>query len=183
MARVIAERAAVVPLLAEVFRIYGFEGASLARITEGTKLGKGSMYNFFPGGKEEMAEAVLAEIDGWFRLHVFEPLSDSADARAGIANMFDETERYFNSGRKVCLVGVFALGNERDRFAVKVKEYFKAWVDALAAALRRLGRGSEAVALAEEVVGVIQGALVLARAFDRPELFGATLQRLRERLL
>jgi hypothetical protein len=97
--------------------------------------------------------------------------------------MFDETERYFNSGRKVCLVGVFALGNERDRFAVKVKEYFKAWVDALAAALRRLGRGSEAEALAEEVVGGIQGALVLARAFDRPELFGATLQRLRERLL
>jgi AcrR family transcriptional regulator len=183
MARVIAERAAVVPLLAEVFRIYGFEGASLARITEGTKLGKGSMYNFFPGGKEEMAEAVLAEIDDWFRQHVFEPLGDSADARAGIATMFDETERYFNSGRKVCLVGVFALGNERDRFAVAVKEYFKAWVDALAAALLRLGRGSEAVALAEEVVGGIQGALVLARAFDRPELFSATLQRLRERLL
>jgi AcrR family transcriptional regulator len=183
MARVNAERAAVVPLLAEVFRIYGFEGASLARITEGTKLGKGSMYNFFPGGKEEMAEAVLAEIDDWFRQHVFEPLGDSADARAGIATMFDETERYFNSGRKVCLVGVFALGNERDRFAVAVKEYFKAWVDALAAALLRLGRGSEAVALAEEVVGGIQGALVLARAFDRPELFSATLQRLRERLL
>jgi hypothetical protein len=83
----------------------------------------------------------------------------------------------------VCLVGVFALGNERDRFAVAVKEYFKAWVDALAAALLRLGRGSEAVPLAEEVVGGIQGALVLARAFDRPELFSATLQRLRERLV
>lgn len=184
MARVIAEREDVVPLLAEVFRTYGFEGASLARITEGTRLGKGSIYHFFPGGKEEMAAAVLTEIDGWFRRHVFEPLRESADAVEGIAAMFEQVGRYFLSGRKVCLVGVFALGNERDRFAERVREYFSAWIDALAAALMRAGRSSEqAFALAEEVVGGIQGALVLARAFDRPEMFTATLDRLRVRLL
>ena len=183
MARTIAERADVLPLLAEVFRVYGFEGASLARITEGTRLGKGSMYHFFPGGKEEMAEAVLGEIDAWFQRHVFEPLREGADAEAGIADMFSQVERYFLSGRKVCLVGVFALGNERDRFAVKVRDYFGAWIDALASALVRTGRsGAAAAALAEEVVGGIQGALVLARAFDRPEVFGASLLRLRERI-
>lgn len=183
MARVIAERADVVPLLAEVFRAYGFEGASLARITEGTRLGKGSIYNFFPGGKEEMADAVLGEIDAWFRLHVFEPLHESADAADGIAHMFDQVERYFQSGRKVCLVGVFALGNERDRFAIKVRDYFAAWIDALSSALVRTGKsGAEAAALAEEVVGGIQGALVLARAFDRPDVFVTTTQRLRMRL-
>ena len=183
MARMIAERADVVPLLAEVFRAYGFEGASLARITEGTRLGKGSIYNFFPGGKEEMADAVLGEIDAWFRLHVFEPLQESADAAGGIVHMFDQVERYFLSGRKVCLVAVFALGNERDRFAIKVRDYFAAWVDALSSALVRSGRsGTEAAALAEEVVGGIQGALVLARAFDRPQVFANAMQRLRSRL-
>lgn len=183
MARMIAERADVVPLLAEVFRTYGFEGASLARITEGTRLGKGSIYNFFPGGKEEMADAVLGEIDAWFRQHVFEPLHEGADAAAGIAHMFEQVERYFLSGRKVCLVGVFALGNERDRFAAKVRDYFAAWIDALAGALVRSGKsGTEAAALAEEVVGGIQGALVLARAFDRQDVFVSTLQRLRMRL-
>jgi len=184
MARVIAERDDVVPLLAEVFRAYGFEGASLARITEGTKLGKGSIYHFFPGGKEEMAAAVLSDIDDWFRLQVFAPLRESADAEQGIALMFDEVGRYFLSGRKVCLVGVFALGNERDRFADKVRDYFAAWIDALAVALVRTGRGSvDASALAEEAVGSIQGALVLSRAFDRTEMFTATLDRLRARLL
>ncbi|CAN7440354.1 TetR/AcrR family transcriptional regulator [Pseudoduganella sp. LjRoot289] len=183
MARTIAERADVLPLLAEVFRTYGFEGASLARITEGTKLGKGSMYNFFPGGKEEMADAVLGEIDAWFRLHVFEPLREASDAEAGIEFMFEQVERYFLSGRKVCLVGVFALGNERDRFAVKVRDYFEAWIAALAAALARTGKdGAAAAELAEEVVGGIQGALVLARAFDRPAVFGASLLRLRARV-
>ncbi|AIY41118.1 transcriptional regulator [Collimonas arenae] len=171
-------------MLAEVFRVYGFEGASLARITEGTKLGKGSIYHFFPGGKEEMAEAVLCEIDVWFRTHVFVPLRQGADAASAIDDMFREVGHYFLSGRKVCLVGVFALGNERDRFAEKVKSYFVEWVAALEAALLRAGKdAANAAALAEEVVGGIQGALVLARAFDRPAVFMAAMQRLRQRLI
>ena len=66
MARTVAERSDVLPLLAEVFREHGYEGASLSLISKATGLGKGSLYHFFPGGKEEMAVAVLAEIDGWF---------------------------------------------------------------------------------------------------------------------
>ena len=183
MARVMGERGDVLPLLAEVFRTYGFEGASLARITEGTGLGKGSIYNFFPGGKEEMADAVLAEIDGWFRDQVFQPLRTAGDARQAVAQMFTAVGRYFLSGRKVCLVGVFALGHERDRFAVKVQSYFAEWVDALAAALLRGGHDAvNAQALAEDVVGGIQGALVLARAAGEPELFMRALARMEQRL-
>jgi hypothetical protein len=29
-------------------------------------LGKGSLYHFFPGGKEDMAKAVLDEVAVWF---------------------------------------------------------------------------------------------------------------------
>ena len=183
MARMIAERSDVIPLLAEVFRTYGFEGASLARISEGTKLGKGSIYHFFPGGKEEMAAAVLTEIDDWFQANVFTPLREGAGGKGGSAAMFREVSRYFMAGQKVCLVGVFALGNERDRFAVKVKAYFAAWIAALEAALRREGKDAKsAAALAEEVVVGIQGALVIARALDRPAVFTNTLRRLQSRL-
>ncbi|MCO4855440.1 TetR/AcrR family transcriptional regulator [Herbaspirillum sp. WGmk3] len=184
MARVIAEKDDVIPLLAEVFRTYGFEGASLARISEGTRLGKGSIYHFFPGGKEEMAQAVLGHVDAWFRQHVFEPLNERDDAVAGIKAMFDDVSRYFLSGQRVCLVGVFALGNERDRFAVMVRDYFIAWIDALASALVRTGRKpKEARTLAEEVVGGIQGALVLARALDSTDVFADALKRFQKRLL
>lgn len=184
MARVIAEREDVIPMLAEVFRTYGFEGASLARIAEQTKLGKGSIYHFFPGGKEEMAEAVLSQVDQWFRQNVFAPLKTQTDAAAGIAAMFEQVKAYFLSGRRVCLVGVFALGNERDRFAAAVRDYFSGWIDALSDALVRAGRKpEEARQLAEEVVAGIQGALVLARAFDRSEVFTDALDRLSVRLL
>lgn len=179
-----AERAALVPVLAEVFRAHGYEGASLARITEGTGLGKGSLYHYFPGGKEEMAQAVLAHIDRWFEVNVFAPLREEIDATAGVARMFDECGNYFLSGRKVCIVGVFALSSTRDRFALAVKNYFTAWAGSLYDALLRAGHAEPAAAgLAEDIVGAIQGALVLARAVDDPQVFTRTLERLRTRAL
>ncbi|MCF4166263.1 TetR/AcrR family transcriptional regulator [Zavarzinia compransoris] len=180
--RRVAERADVIPLLAEVFREFGFEGASLARITAATGLGKGSLYHFFPGGKEEMATAVLAEIDAWFEREIYAPLRDGTDAAAAIAHMFDASEAYFRSGRRVCLVGAFALGDTRDRFAAALSTYFAAWVEALDMALRRLGWPAEAAAgAAAEAVGAIQGAIVLARALDRPDVFTMLLDGWRRR--
>lgn len=177
------QREELIPVLAEIFRAYGYEGASLARITEATGLGKGSLYYPFPGGKEEMANAVLAEIDGWFQREVFQPLRDTPDAMAGIDHMFRETGRYFLSGRKVCLVGVFALVNVRDRFADRVKDYFVAWAAALNAALLRSGKDADdAAGLTEEILAGIQGALVLARAINDPAVFVRTLGRLQMRL-
>ncbi|MBS0519521.1 MAG: TetR/AcrR family transcriptional regulator [Proteobacteria bacterium] len=180
MPRIIAERADTLPAIAEVFREYGYEGASLALIGKATGLGKGSLYHFFPGGKEEMASAVLAEIDGWFETHMFGPLRDSREPERAIETMFDSVESYFRSGRRVCLVGVIALGDARERFAQPVSGYFKRWVDALADALVRSGRDRlPARALAEEVVAGIQGAIVLARALDDPGAFGRTVTALR----
>ena len=54
-----SRREEIIPLLAEVFRTQGYEGASLSRLGEASGLGKGSLYNFFPGGKEEMAAAAV----------------------------------------------------------------------------------------------------------------------------
>ena len=168
--------------VAEVFREHGFEGASLSAITARTGLGKGSLYHFFPGGKEEMAEAVLAEIDGWFTRAIFAPLRDDPDPETAIRQMLRETDAYFRSGRRVCLIGAFALGDTRDRFAARIAAYFAAWRDALAEALTRAHR-SGASERAEHAVLAIQGALVLARALDDPGVFGRALERLEQELL
>lgn len=173
----------MLPQLGEVFRVHGYEGASLTLITAATGLGKGSLYHLFPGGKAQMASEVLAEIDAWFERHVFAPLRGEADAQRGVTIMFDAVDAYFRSGQRVCLVGVFALGTARDEFSVAVRGYFAAWTEALAQALRRAGHDRTAAAdLAEDVLAGIQGALVLARAADNPTLFGRALTRLRRRL-
>lgn len=182
MARPIIERKDMLPRLAEVFRTHGYEGASLALISDATGLGKGSLYYFFPGGKEEMAAAVLGEIDGWFRENIFEPLRAAQDPRDAIGAMFDSVERYFDRGGRVCLVGLFALGDERDRFSQAINAYFSEWIESLAQAFRAEGRSPGAAReIAEEIVAGVQGALVLARSLREPEAFLRCLQRLRAR--
>src|ERR1700740_1658669 len=140
MAKIVSEGADYVPAMAEVFREHGFEGASIALISERTGLGKGSLYHFFPGGKEEMASAVLSEIEAWFTTHVFAALQWDSDPQSAIERMFAAVVEYFDSGRRVCLVGAFALASSRDRFAKQVSSYFRMWKEALAAALVRIGR-------------------------------------------
>jgi len=179
-----AEREIILPQLGEIFREHGFEGASLSVITDKTGLGKGSLYHFFPGGKEEMATVVLAEIDLWFQVNVYQPLRASDDPAAGIDHMFKAVEDYFRAGRRVCLVGVFALDNTRDRFASAVKSYFADWAKSLTLALKRCGyENAEAKALTEDILGGIQGGLVLARALDDPAVFSRTLKRLRQGII
>lgn len=181
MARLVAERGDAIPALAEIFREHGYEGASLKLIGEGTGLGKGSLYHFFPGGKEEMAEAVLEDIAGWFEAHVYRPLGEGEPAQA-LAGMFAAVSEYFRSGRRVCLVGAFALNDSRDRFPALVRPYFDRWLAALSGALERGGAGrGEAARLAREVVAGIQGAIVLTRALDDETPFREALERLESR--
>lgn len=183
MARNAAGQERILPALAEAFREHGYEGASLTLISEATGLGKGSLYHFFPGGKADMAAAVLAEIDAWFEVHVFAPLRSTATPREGIGAMLDAVERYFAAGRRVCLVGLFALGDCRDAFERQVRDYFARWIAALTAALMRGGLDrTSAAGLAEEAVAGIQGALVLARALGDRKVFTRAVERLRARL-
>ena len=183
MARVLAGRADIIPRLGEVFREHGFEGASLAVITKATGLGKGSLYHFFPGGKEEMAEAVLQEIDRWFVTEVFQPLRTDGDAALAIREMMQAVETYFRSGNRVCLIGAFALSDVRDRYSRRIAEYFAEWQAALAVPLRALGHDPAAADdLAEDVVAAIQGGLVTARALNDPAVFVRVLRRCEARL-
>ncbi|WP_294238108.1 TetR/AcrR family transcriptional regulator [uncultured Sphingomonas sp.] len=183
MARLIAERADALPGLAEVFRDHGYAGASLSLIGAATGLGRGSLYHFFPGGKREMAEAVLADIHGWFEQAVFAPFAQADDPRAGIDAMMVAVDRYFRSGQQACLFGAWGLGATRDPFGPAIAGYFQRWIAALADALERGGvNGEHATTLAQDVVSGIQGAITLSRALADPSLFRATLGRLTARL-
>ncbi|BEV45338.1 TetR/AcrR family transcriptional regulator [Afipia carboxidovorans] len=181
MARTVFEKSDAITLVAEVFRELGFEGASLYEITERTGLSKGSLYHFFPGGKEGMAVEILSHIEQWFVTEVFEPLEHD-EPQAAIARMWEAVDAYFRSGRRVCLLGAFALDETRDRFRKPIELYFKRWIEALAGALVRGGVEKEAArGLAEEIVGAIQGALTVSRALKDEAVFGRTLMRLRAR--
>lgn len=183
MARLVSEKADVIPVLAEVFREHGYEGTSLSLISQATSLGKGSLYHFFPGGKDEMMTSVLAVIDHWFETEIFQPLLTSTQPAASLEAMFEAVLAYFASGQRVCLVGLLGLSNSRDRFADAIRTYFIRWVQALTTALRgRHATEQAAREHAEQIVAGIQGAIVLARALDAPDVFARIVGEMKRRL-
>lgn len=176
MARTVHERADLIPVLGEVFREYGFEGASLAVMTQRTGLGKGSLYHFFPGGKTEMAQAVLADIHTWFEQQIFRPLLEGQN----LATMFDAVEDYFAQGQRVCLVGVFALTETRDEFATSISNYFEQWQICLEHYFISSGHSlTQAEQQAADILITIQGGLTLSRARQDTRYFSQAMQRLR----
>ena len=184
MPKIIAERSDVIPVLAEIFREYGYEGASLSLIASRTGLGKGSLYHFFPGGKEQMASEVLREIDGWFEDAVYKPLRDADDPRAAILEMCRSVATYFWSGKRVCLIGAFALDNVRDRFSDAIRDYFAVWQRSLQKALTRIGHDADRASdIAEDAILSIQGALVLSRALGDTAVFERAMVRVEAGLL
>lgn len=182
MTRTVFEKSDVIPLITEVFRELGYEGASLSKITARTRLSKGSLYYFFPGGKDEMAAEILAHIDQWFIKNIFEPL-EKHEPLAAIDRMWQEVDTYFQSGQRICLIGAFALDETRDRFAAVIRQYFIRWIEALSAALAQTGISKEtADQISEETIASIQGALILSRALNDESVFERTLANLSQRV-
>ncbi|MCA0928068.1 TetR/AcrR family transcriptional regulator [Ruegeria profundi] len=179
MTRTVAERDDVIPVLAEVFRHHGYEGASIGIISARTGLGRSSLYHFFPGGKKEMATAVLTHVAQWFETNVFTIL-DSLPPPAAINKMLDAVTAYFEGGNRICLVGAFALDATRDQFTDAVRSYFNRWISSLAACLERLQPTvSDALFQARRIVATIQGGIILARATEHPETFHSLIDDLR----
>ncbi|MGE8131861.1 TetR/AcrR family transcriptional regulator [Methylobacterium sp. NPDC080182] len=182
--RVQTGRSGTVPALAEAFREHGFEGASLSVLSKATGLGKGSLYNFFPGGKEEMMEAALADVDAWFEKVIFSTLEHANDPTTAITSMIEDVTRYFRSGRRVCLVGCIGLNASGAIFADRIKNYFARWIFSLAQCLESGGVSkSQASQLAEEVISGIQGAIVLARALEDDAVFLRVVHRQHSKLV
>ncbi|RBM07769.1 TetR/AcrR family transcriptional regulator [Novacetimonas cocois] len=171
--------------IGELFRVHGYSGTSLSQITEATGKGKGSLYHFFPGGKHDMAEQVLAQVDAWFSQHVFDVLNHAAPPRDAIRRMFAAVNEYYRAGRRVCLMGSFAQESAtREQFARRINVFFRRWIIALRDMLRRTGiEGGRATYLAEDTVAAIQGALVVSQALETPRLFGRMMERAAATLL
>jgi AcrR family transcriptional regulator len=172
-------RPEIIAALTEVFRERGYEGASLARLAAATGLKKASLYYHFPGGKEEMAEAVLDALAAWFTENMFAPLRGDEPLEARVQAMRAALDAHYGGGEKGCLFGLLAMGETRDRFASRTAAFFGAWIASLSAALIEAGfEDEDAVRRAADVVMEVEGALMLSRGLADTGPFQRVLRRL-----
>jgi AcrR family transcriptional regulator len=172
-----------IPCLLQLFRQYGYDGATLSKISEATGLGKASLYHHFPGGKDEMVEAVLSFLGDWLDQTILQPLSSPGDAVDRLRRMCDRISDLYDGGQQPCLSAILLLGSARDVFHDKVKARYRLWIDAIAAVLVGLGMQAElAKQRGEDALIAIQGSLIVSQALDDPSAFQRVVQQLPNQL-
>ena len=170
--------------LIPVFRRYGYEGATLSRLSQATGLGRSSLYHHFPKGKEEMATAVLEYVNRWFAQTVLAPLRTSEDPVQRLQLMCQNLNEFYHQGQESCLLNAISFGEGDDLFHASIKQALKTWIGELAQVLVEAAIEPEvAHSRAEEAVILIQGALVLVRGLDDTASFERVMAHLPERLL
>ena len=163
-----------------VFRSHGYEGTTMAVLSQATGLQKSSLYHHFPGGKNEMLEtAVLATIVELER-RVFRFLDTNDDAAERIAQVLEGFEIYTNGGRRSCLLAVIAQSSVAENFKSRIGAQFSAWITRLSTTLVEFGHGPKrADTLALETLETLYGSLVVGRLLGTFEIFDLGLQRCR----
>ena len=174
----------VVARLMRVFRREGYDGASLARLSEATGLGRSSLYHHFPRGKEDMAEAIL-DASGLRAAHlILAPLAAEGPVRPRLEAMARGLGEFYDGGKEACLIELFGVGSTGTQFIPHLSRTIAALKQAIAGALRDADIAPDvALRRAEDTLVAIQGSLVLARASGSTDVFHRTLAELPDRLL
>ncbi|WP_412060961.1 TetR/AcrR family transcriptional regulator [Rubrivirga sp. IMCC45206] len=185
----LARREAMLDAALAVFGEHGFEGATLDGIADRAEFGKGTLYNYFPGGKDELFHALFEEhVVSGLRAVVARalpddrPLDTAADARAGFHDLLLGLLEHFEANRSVLRLfmteGPRAL-HDPDRMADLVDQ-FAGLTDAVAAAVERSMaagaiRALPPLSVAHLLFGNVRGLLLAHAAHDCARPGAATL--------
>lgn len=166
-------REAFLATMARLIEIQGYYATGLNQIVAESGAPKGSLYYYFPAGKEELTAEVIArtarQIEGRIRTH----LAASADPAEAVyrfllalAGAVEATD--CRGGGPIATVALeTAFSSERLRQACD--EAYKSWQQAFAEKLAAGGFGAERAArLAGMIIAAIEGAVILCRTEHSP---------------
>jgi TetR/AcrR family transcriptional regulator, lmrAB and yxaGH operons repressor len=91
----------------EVFRNYGFEGASIRRLAESAGLDKASFYYRYPGGKKDIVLGVASRVSAWFAENVVEPLKGTGSPR--LHRVARRLRKFYGDGSRPCILDTLSL--------------------------------------------------------------------------
>jgi AcrR family transcriptional regulator len=159
---------------AELFRRQGYTGTGVKQIAAMASAPFGSLYHFFPGGKEQLGVEVIRS-SGALYLQLFETIALQApDALTAVADFFSgaaETLRETDYA-DACPIATVALevASTNEPLRRASADVFETWIDAAAAYFVAAGIAADAArALALSVLSLLEGAFVLSRAIRSTE--------------
>ena len=184
MRRPKTEQHELIPKNAQVFRTHSYEAATLTQLAQATGLQKASLYHRFPGGKQEMALAVLDHTDAWFTQHIFTPLKSNSPPPQRLKQISKALTSFYANGSTPCLLDAFTLQSPNSPLAERIKTSTQLWLDAMAKLAKDSGHTPKSAQhRAEQALTAIQGALIVSRALQTPAPFNHAIKQLTKILL
>lgn len=174
MPAALISREQVVERLLEVFRDRGFEGASLSDLSRATGLGKSSLYHYFPGGKDQMAEVVLARAADIVDQGILAVARNGDSLKARLGAIASALRAFYSNGTTACVLGQLSGAGLSKTARASLRTSFDNWIQAIEVLAIDAGfTPARAHRFAQDWVGRLQGALILHAAtadtapFDR----------------
>lgn len=176
-------RQKIVQAARELLLRRGYSATSVDDICSTAGVSKGSFYHFF-GSKEELGLAVLNRFyQEGMRLVGDGDYLRVTDPRRRLEAFFDHLEavapEFWQRG---CLLGNFAteLGESNPVIHARVKELFDDMVGRLAPLFAAVIQDTnEALSLAEEMLMVLEGSIIMARVHDDPQRIASGVRHFR----
>lgn len=164
----------------DLFRRYGFHGVSLKQLADSMGLEKASLYYRFPGGKDEIALAVVRAVDAGVRQNVFQALARrGVSPRRRVQLACDELRQFYSGGTKSCTLDVMSIPGSTDAIREVLQKTLQDWTDAFAQVAVEAGMTLvQARARAEEAIMLLEGALVISRVHGSGVMFERVLKQL-----
>lgn len=169
----------VLDALFEVFRQYGYEGASLTRISEATGLQRASLYHRFPGGKEEMARAVLGVVESWLGARLENLTRGEGEPAARVRSFANALGELYDGGAKSCLLDALSFADASTAVRADLRGHVETLLSAFRVVAREAGiAAADARRRSEDAFIRLQGSLVLSRTLGEPKPFRRTMRAL-----
>jgi AcrR family transcriptional regulator len=164
----------IVQSSAELFRRQGFAGTGVKQIVAEASAPFGSLYHFFPGGKEQLGEEVIrwsGAIYGQLLDLFYKPGEDPVAATRNFFAAAAVTLRESDYA-DACPIATVALevSSTNEPMRQACADVFNGWVDSATERLVECGLSRKrSRSLAFTIVGSLEGAFVLSRALRSTE--------------
>ena len=164
----------ILDVTADLFRQYGFTGTGMKQIVAAANAPFGSLYHYFPGGKEELGVAVIHR-SGEMYFELFETVVEAApDLVSGVRDFFAGAALVLRDTdyADACPIATVALevASRSEPLRQATAEVFESWVTRAAARLADHGVPDDrAREVATLIISALEGAFILCRASRTPE--------------
>ena len=178
-------RSRMIHAAAQLFRQRGYHATAFSDVIQASGAPRGSTYFHFPGGKQELAREAIA-LAGDEIEQMVAAAAAGCDGPASFVRALGDivAARLEGSGyRSGCAIAtmVLELAPQNEELSPEFEKVFGRWRQALAAQFEVLGiLPGRAPDVADVVMSVFEGCLVVSRAMRRITSFGTAIEALVE---